>query len=172
MINLEDLVPEKSAFKLKIPNKEYTLRPFNLEDEVWLQKKYGNEIESIFKELRIKEICEIAFHQLEDKSDFKKREVKFVNDEGDELVEIKGGVDLLYSLVSGFDEKIAIINALMATIGVSRPIVEKLTKEDGEKKSETTAEQTGQKSSTSSQVNTDGQPNTSSQELSEKSTGE
>lgn len=146
MLKLEDLIPEGSEFKLRITGKTYKLRPFSMQDELWIQKTFGDGIHDIFKKLKMQEICRITFHQLEDKSEFTKREVKFVNEEGDSTVQTLGGVELLFSLISGTDEKIEIVNALLATIGLSRPVVQKLEEADRlekEKKSLAT-ETTGQ----------------------------
>lgn len=135
-IKLEDLIPEEAEFTLALTKKTYKLRRFTLEDELWLKNRFGDELEKVFREIRMKEICQIVFHQLVDKSEFLKREVKIINEEGDEITETKGGAELLFCMISGMNEKLEIFNALLATIGISRPIQEKLAKEDSEKKSQ------------------------------------
>lgn len=135
MLKFEDLIPQKAEFTLRITGKTYTILPLTAADEIWLQQKYGSGLEKILKEIRIQEISEIVFRQLEDKSDFIKRTVKIVNEVGDEVSKDLGGVDLFRSIISGVDEKLAIYQALLQTIGISRPVIDKLTSEDSEKKS-------------------------------------
>lgn len=133
MIKLEDLVPEGSEFTLKSTGLTYKLRAFTMQDEIWLAKTFGEGIKEIFEKAKMQEICKIVFHQLENKEDFCKREVKIINEDGEEVKGTIGGVDLLISLISGMDEKLNIINALLATIGISRGVMEKI-QEDTEKK--------------------------------------
>lgn len=135
MIKLEDLVPEGSEFTLKSTGLTYKLRAFTMQDEIWIAKTFGEGIKDIFEKARMQEICRIVYHQLENKEDFCKREVKIINEEGEEVTGQVGGVDLLISLISGMDEKLNIINALLATIGISRGVMEKL-QEDTEKKNQ------------------------------------
>lgn len=127
-IKLEDLVPEGSEFTLKKTGKTYRLKPITLHDELWLQKTFGDEIEKIFRQIRMKEVCRIVFHQLEeeDKEDFLSREVTFINEEGEKQSVKMGGAELLFALISGHAEKVKIFEALLRTIGISRPLMEKL----------------------------------------------
>jgi hypothetical protein len=135
MLSLEDLKPEVGTFKLSIMgDKEYHLRKFNLEDEIWLKKTFGLNIEQAFADKE--SVCAIAWHQLqqEDRVDFKKQKVKIVNDEGDELTIEKGGLALFSSLVVGQLEQVEITKALLQTIGISRQKMEELEAEAEKKR--------------------------------------
>jgi hypothetical protein len=113
---------------------------------------------------------EIAWHQLENREDFVKRDVTFVNDEGDRETVQKGGFDLFMTLVRGLGERQAVLEALVTTIGLSRPLIEKIKAEaEAEMDKKKVPELTGGESSTPSQANTDGPQSTSSPEPSEKS---
>jgi hypothetical protein len=164
MIKLEDIVPQGATFTLSRTKKTYRLRPVSLADEIWLNKEFGAQIETIFREVRMREICRIVFHQLEEesKADFAKQTVTIMNEEGDKVSETKGGAELLFCLIAGFAEKMEIFNALLQTIGISRPMVEKLVAED-EKKSQASpeAQPTGLASSIPYRPSTDGEPSTS-----------
>lgn len=127
-MNLKDLKPKESRFKLKAAKREFTLNPITLADEVWLDEEFGQEkIEQIFTEINIKEISRIVFRLIkpEDKVFFKSRPVKFITEDGEELEQDLGGVELLRTMISGNDEKIGIINALLENIGLSRPDIDK-----------------------------------------------
>lgn len=162
-IQLEDIVPQGASFHLKKTDKTYHLNPVMLSDELWMQQTFGAELEIILKEVRMKEICRIVFRLMtdEDKQDFLKKEVQFINEEGDSMTKSIGGAELLFLLVSGFNEKIAIFEALLRTIGVSRPIQDALT-DVVEKKTQMKLEPIGHKSSTSSRPSMDGRVKRSS----------
>jgi len=122
-MDLPDLLPKPSRFHLRLVNRWFTTRPITLEDEIWISDTFGDDIKDIFETVNMKEISRIAFNQLEieDKKFFKKQEVEFVSEEGEETHKTIGGVELFNSLVSGIEEKNGIIQALLDTIGASRP---------------------------------------------------
>lgn len=132
------LKPKESTFRLKsAKDKVFTMNPITLADEVWLDETYGQEkIQKIFNDMNIKEISRIVFRLLktEDKLFFKPQDVLFVNENG-ESEEIKlGGVELLRSMVIGNEEKLALMMALLENIGISRPVLDELSKEEVKKK--------------------------------------
>ncbi len=160
---LSELVPEPSSFSLRSTGKTYRLRAVSLADESWMAKTFGDKLPNVFAEMQMKEICRIAFHLMEgeEKRDFIVREVKFIDDAGNELVEVRGGYELLFFCVQGLDERLAIYKALLQTIGVSRPKLDKLLSDESQKKS-IRKKLTGQKSSTCSARSTAGRRNISS----------
>ena len=160
-IKLEDLVPTGASFTLRKTGKTYRLNAISLGDEMWMQETFGEGLSAVFSKMKMKEVCRILFHQLveEDKADFAATDVVFMNEEGETLRKRVGGAELLYIQVSGFAEKIEIFEALMQTLGCSRPVLEKLTGVEREKKS---LQPTGPESLTFSRMSTPGQPNMSS----------
>lgn len=160
-IRLEDIIPEGATFSLKKTGKTYRLNPVNLSDELWMSNTFGEKLDDIFKNIRMKDICRIVFRLMveEDKQDFKAIDVQFINEEGETLDKRMGGAELLFIQVSGYPEKIEIFQALLTTIGVSRPMQEKL--ESGEKKSQL-KRPIGQQPLTSSRMSMDGQQKKSS----------
>lgn len=128
-MKIEDLIPERAEFTLKSTGRSYTMRPVSLDDEVWMQRAYGQELQKIFQEPRLREICRIAYRLIEDKSDFVTRTVKIISEEGQQTEEHLGGVDLFLRMIVGIHEKQAIMEALAKTIGVSRPMIDKIENE-------------------------------------------
>lgn len=161
-LKLEDIIPQASEFTLSATGKTYRLRPISLDDEVWLKQTFGESIKEVFEEVKMFEVCRIVFHQMEPESqkDFIKQNVKIVNEEGDSETLNIGGYKLLFSMVAGTREKMDMFKALLQTIGISRPILDKIGKVELEKKNEELnqlmSKPTGLKSSTTSQPLTDG----------------
>lgn len=157
-LSMKDLVPADSTFTLKaFPGEEFRLRKINGHDEIWLQQTWGNDFANVFSEARLKDLCRIAFHQLNEdqKHHFKKQTVKVVNEEGDEAEHQIGGYLLMACSVVGMEEKTRICEAILETIGISRPMQKEITDGVDQKKSEQQMS-TGDISSTSSAINTVG----------------
>lgn len=137
-MDLTKLIPKETRFKLRQSgDEEFVMRPINLQDEIWLSEEYpGEEIGKVFEEINIKEISRIVFRLLdsESKKFFKKREVEIVDEDGDSESMELGGVALLQSLVSGWDEKAMLMEKLLENIGVSRPKMDEKDKDVKKKK--------------------------------------
>lgn len=136
MINLEDLTRTPSEFTLS-NGKKFTLRPCNLADESWMQRTFGKDLEMIFKEIKVEEISRIVFHMMEpeSKAEFSPVEIKEVDEDGITSITKIGGVALFRTLVVDTKDKMAILQALLETIGVSRPVQDQLMTDQQEKKS-------------------------------------
>lgn len=123
-MNLVDMKPKQSKLKLKALKQELILNPITLADEAWLDEQYGAKVLSeIFTNVNIKEISRIVYRLLDadSKKLFKKQVVELVNEDGEsEDIEL-GGVQLLMTMVIGWEEKLAMVNALLDNIGMSRP---------------------------------------------------
>lgn len=155
-MKLEDFIPEESHFTLKYTGETYTLRMVSLADEAWFLKTFGlEEFNRIFTEMDMEQICRVAFHLLvaEDKEKFIKQEVKFVDESGEYIEMELGGYKLLYSLICGPNEAIAVLNAILKSRGVKFELEAEIEKEETKKKA---VKSTGQKSSTHSLMNTAG----------------
>lgn len=162
-IQLEDLIPQEARFTLASTGKTYRVKPFSLQDDMWLNRTYGADLEKILRDMRWVEIARIVFHQLhdEDRAEFAKQTVTIVNEQGERINETIGGVDLMFRMIHGYADKKAMYDALLEALGLSKPIQEKLLSGDQKK---SLVLQVGQTSSTDSQASTDGQPSTSSHE--------
>lgn len=163
-IKLEDLKPEMGEFTLKFNNKNYSLRPASLEDEVWMDKTFGDSMVEIFQKMKMEPICRIVYRLMspEDQLDFGPKTVRIVNeDTGEEISSerIGGYKQLMRMMIGGAPEKLAMLTALTRTLGLSRPIP---NQEEKTQKKTLQSKQTGQKSSISSARNTAGAHNTSS----------
>ena len=123
-MNLTELKPRPSKLKLAKHNKEFILNPITLADEVWLDEEFGMvRIAEIFQNLEIAPIARIVYRVIrtEDKQIFKKRKVSFVTEDGDSLTEEMGGLELFLNMITGMEDKLAMINALSDNLGLSRP---------------------------------------------------
>lgn len=155
MINLEDLTRTTSEFKLS-SGEVFKLRACTLADESWMQRTFGKDIESIFKDVKMDELSRIVFHMMdtESRSKFLSKEIEECDEEGNKSVVKIGGVALFRTHIIDTRDKMAVLESLLETIGISRPVQKELM--DEKKKSLLI----GDTSSTPSQVSTDGQPNT------------
>lgn len=160
---LQDFKPQTGKFTLSLTQKTYSLRKLSLLDEIWLKENYGSDytIQKIFTDVDWVKIAEIAFHQMceEDKKEFAVQSVTFMDQEGKSIKKEIGGARLLFSMISGAEEKNDILLGLLQTIGVSRPVVEEIekkTKESFDKEVKKKMSSIGQESSTQSSQNTVG----------------
>ena len=123
-MNLADMKPKESKLKISTIKQELTLRPITLADEAWLDSEYGaDEIQKIFTDVKIVEISRIVFRllEIESKKLFKKQKVDFVTEDGDVKEVELGGVELLKRACVGWDDKMALIQALIDNLNISRP---------------------------------------------------
>ena len=136
-LTLDDLCPLEADFELSThPGTKFTLKRFSLRAQLWMQNEFGAEnIEGIFKNQRLPELSKVAFFLLKDKTVIKTLE------------------DLQESVVTNKD-RIALMAALLRTIGVSQPVMEAIAKEVGAGNAESLNRLIGALSSTSSQPNT------------------
>lgn len=129
-LKINDIRPQASKFKLKYTGKEYRLRPMSFDDELWLHRQFGDQVEEIFKELKIEPICRIVYRLMEneDRSDFTERTVTIIDENGKKASDTLGGARLLMAMIiGGLEEKISIVQACLDTVGASRAVVDKLT---------------------------------------------
>jgi|SRR6185312_13205963 len=158
-IQLDEIIPSEAHITLTVlgDSRVFKLRPINLDDEVWLNETFGDTLQSIFSKSKFQEICKIVFHQMDeaDKVLFAARDIPYTDVDGEKKTVRRGGAALLQACVKGPAEKQEIMYALLKTLGISRPLVDKLaqTVESDQKKSQP---QTGPQSLISSEVNTDG----------------
>jgi hypothetical protein len=163
-IALTDLKPTPGKFYLKATDREYTLRPITMDDELWMIRTFGHELQNVLAQLRTHELCRILYRLLidEDKQDFRPVDIHDLDENGDEVLVRKGGVELLAHRITGIPEKLCIYHALMETFGISRPMMEALKEEALEKKSQPeVTPPVGEPSSISSPPSTDGPGTTS-----------
>lgn len=135
-VTLEEMIPRTAT--VEIEGKEYTLRKFSLSDQAWAIEKFGGAegIQAVFDKPDLKGICQMVFHQLSDKDkrDFMLKHINLINDDGEEEEVRLTAVDQLMRKVSGSQHATEMVIALMKTIGVSQPLLDKVEAE-GKKKS-------------------------------------
>jgi hypothetical protein len=158
MMELEQFIPERVKWEADVPNSEEKLtlffRLFNLEDESWLKRTYGDKLDKVFSELQTAEISKIAFHQLELDSKRSLMSVKFLDmdEEGKDIEVAKTGPEKVAALTVGAKGITTLIDNLLKTRGLSLPLLEKIVQEVGtdglEKLMAHGKNQTGSKSST------------------------
>lgn len=135
-IDLDMLIPEPSTIQL-VSNgglKQYELRAMNLRDEAWLTRTFGSDLSKIFAELQMEAISKIIFHLLVDKSDFAAEQRKEYDDDGlSKDVLVTGAERVMEGMVSK-KHQLDVLQSLLKTMGVSRPVVEAIEKEEASKK--------------------------------------
>lgn len=135
-MELEELIPERVQWTPKFKNNEdqedeitFHFRPFNLEDESFLKKEYGQKVlAKIFENMEMDKISKIAFRQLELDSKRRLMEMKFIDmdEDGKEIEIATKGPDKLGCLIVGLPEQLDLMKMLLRTRGISMPILEKL----------------------------------------------
>lgn len=113
-----DLVPQEASFKLESkPGKIFTLNKFSLKQQIWMHKRFETpeRVAQIFRGLELGPIAEVVFHLLKDKSEFK-------------------DFDDFTDCISSPVDKLEVIKAMMATTGVSQPILDEIEKKELEKR--------------------------------------
>lgn len=137
-IDLNDIKPEDAIITIgggfdaegnPIEEIELRLRKITLDDEAWLKSEFGKEANPFNESITDEQLCRIAFHQLttKGKQHFAPVDVTFVNDDtGEAAVHRVGGWRLFRMKLAGLQQKIDILNAVLYTAGVSRPMLEKI----------------------------------------------
>lgn len=158
-VEIEDLIPEDATITLG--GKEYEMRKFNVEDEVWLKKTFGKGLQLIFQGLEYDQISRIIFRQLKDKTDFMPTEEEALDDDGYKITKKITGPDMVLRKICGMKEKNEAIYSIVQLLGVSRPIMDKLVEQEMEEKKKvleqmmaTNQEIAGRTSTTESQAST------------------
>lgn len=109
-LNLNDLIPKEATLVLsEKPGKVYTLSKFSLYYQAWAQGTFG--VEQFNEHLRtmyLPTIALLAHKLLKDSVDFPTAD------------------DLMKAIVTSEDKK-ALLGALLETIGISQPILEKIS---------------------------------------------
>ena len=140
-MELQDLKPKPSKFYLEKKDKEYTLRPWTLEDQIWAKHTFEN-VEKIFSKenIDIEAVSRMVYRVIEDKSDFVAEEGIEIDEEGNEVQKKIGGFKKLIAMISGIGEQAAMVGALVECIGVSMPAVEELKGMGSKKKNQPQAQ--------------------------------
>jgi hypothetical protein len=127
-LDLKDLLPEDS--NLELSGKQFTLNKMTLRGRIWMQKKFTEDkIKQIFSDLSFEEISEIAYFLLKEKD-----QVKSVED--------------LQDLVVTQQDRVNLIQSMMATIGLSEPVVKKLSESTAPGNEESLSQPTGANTTT------------------------
>lgn len=127
-ITLSDLRPQSSEFTLQ-NGKTYRLRKLTLADLALFQDTFKEDFAKLFTEsMSNEQLCRVAYHQLvdDDKVEFAAQNVKIQNDEGEETIVRMGGWKLFRTQVSGMPDMIEIYKGVMATVGMSSPMLNKI----------------------------------------------
>lgn len=156
-MELDEILPTKPEFTLSKTGKTYTLRPLNLEDQVWLKSKYGSKeaFEAVLKNYQWEKAILMVYRLMVDKKDFLAIDVEEADDDGILKKFILSGPVRLLREISGPEEAARIMGALARAIIISNPLIEEAVEKevkDALKKNLLI----GQKSSTSSRRNTAG----------------
>lgn len=110
-LNLDDLVPQETAFKLStLPGREIHLRRWSLRARKWAVDKYGaEELQQIFNNRQVEKIAALAYFLLRD----------------DDQKSFPTEDDFL-DAVATIPDQIELIKAVLRTIGIGEPQIEKI----------------------------------------------
>jgi len=135
-MKLEEIKPMRSKFKLSSSNKEYSVRPFTLEDEIWAVNTLGASIDNVFVggSINYDNFTRILYRIICDKSDFKRVTTMTYDDNGDEVEESIGGYKKFQTMVMNDDDKTSILKAFTEILKKSRPEIGKALESDSKKK--------------------------------------
>lgn len=110
IFNLSDLNPTEAQFTLKtFPDKVFTLCRWSLRVRSWALRTYGGPegLKQIFESRSIEKIAEMAYFMLKEKDQFPTQDDFFDN-------------------VCGPRDELALMTALMTTIGIGEPEIKKI----------------------------------------------
>lgn len=112
-LKFDDLVPQSATFKLSTLEKPIVLKPWSLKVRFWALGKYGHErLQTILQTQSLFELCEITYFMMADES-------KALFKDFDEYTEkVVSTADIL-----------ALVTALLNTIGISEPMIDEIRKE-------------------------------------------
>jgi hypothetical protein len=124
-IKLEEIIPSEATLELPAVGKTITLRPIDLDDEVWIKATF-DDLNDMFQKAKMPELCRLAWHQMkpEDREFFAVRDIPYLDENGEQKTVRRGGVELLRGCIRGQNEKNSLLKALLQTIGISQPMLE------------------------------------------------
>ena len=131
-LNLSQLKPESAI--ININDKEYELRPVNLSDWGWMQKRFGKDLNEVLTEMPMHELVVIAFRLLKDKSDFTPKEVDDYDDDGAPIKRMKNGPEQFSELFEGISGVQHLAQAFLKCVGVREDQAEKAIEVESDKK--------------------------------------
>lgn len=109
---LEDLVPREVSFTLEEVNGKpasFILSKFSLAARIWVKRELGPDFSKMFEDRDIERIAKLTYYLLKDKEQFPTEESFF-------------------QVIGSIRDQAAIIEALLVTIGIDKPTLEKLRK--------------------------------------------
>lgn len=111
-LDLNDLQPQEATFELsEHKGVTFTLKKFSLSARIWMNNRFKQEeIKKFFSDQSMEEISEVVFYLLKDKSILKT------------LEDLRDAVTTKKDMAN-------IFQALLTTIGLSEPVMEKLAKD-------------------------------------------
>lgn len=148
-VTLNNIIPEKASLDLFLVGEDgsvadepisVTLNPCTLEDEAWLARHYSEEqIKDIFTNVKMVDVTRIVYRLMaqKDRMLFCAMKLETVNDEGEKETRNITGPQRVMMGIRGTQHKTQVFQALLTTLGYSRPIldaIERAQVEDESKK--------------------------------------
>jgi hypothetical protein len=117
-LKMDDLAPQRAMFHLStLPGIDLTLKVFSLRERIYVNRRWPNgEVEKVFSEVQIEGISEICYLLLEDAS----------------KIRFKDYNDFCEHVVDQDKDVLAIVKAVLQTIGIGEPQLEKISEAIGE----------------------------------------
>lgn len=126
-MKVSELKPRKSSFKLSLTGKEYFMRSVTPNDHALIEKNIGS-LKDTFETGKIFNLFKIAYILLEPEStfDFAKKQVTFIDMDGNQVTETTGGFALFASMLSSLDEQFDVIRAVLECMGLADEYIKEL----------------------------------------------
>lgn len=130
-LDLHDLKPQEATFQLDDkPGKTYTLKKISLSVQIWVNERFGKDkLNGILEHQSLPELSEIIYYMLKDKTDFPALS------------------DFQDCIVTQGDRE-SLMKAMFLSVGVSQPVLDKLSKEYDEGNVPSLSQLTGAPSTT------------------------
>ena len=139
-MELDQLIPETVSWTKNIKGEsgersiDLVFREFNLDDEAWLKREFGDKLKSLLESLDSETISRMAYRQLEPNSKREIMKLKFIDlgEDGKEFEAATTGPQKLSQIIFGLNDQLKLLDVLMRTRGLSMPALEKMANEFGE----------------------------------------
>lgn len=153
-MKLEELFPGQPTFTLKSTGKEYHLRIANLEDRARFTEILGGDqkrLGEILERFEWQFISKLVYRVLVEKSDFQAIQESYIDDNGVAKNDLITGPSVfMRACIGGTEEALRIINALIQSIRLGDPILDKAMNDIPDKDKKKQTKSIGPSSSTSS----------------------
>ena len=117
-IDLKKLKPQEA--EIKIGDKIFKLRPINLKDWIWMQKRFGQQLQKKLEAMPFHELCVIIYRLLDKagKEHFQARDDEDFDDDGEPAKTRVSGPEVMACEMQGLAAMAEIVDAFKKAMGI------------------------------------------------------